>query len=171
MKAVYMITNLINDRSYIGSSKQLEKRIYEHIYASTYKKHKQYNSKLYKDIRKYGIDNFDISILEEIDDDLDLRAREQYYITLLKPYYNNMKSSCMTNREEYLKKYREQHYGKSYYQERDNKLCSYNDEILTFAALRMRFVKAGIEHPSIEAKKYIIAEKVWFVWDDSKIRL
>ena len=38
----------------------------------------------------------------------------------------------------------------------NNQLCKYNGETLTLNALRTRFRKAGIEHPTIEAKKYLI---------------
>ena len=40
----------------------------------------------------------------------------------------------------------------------DNQLCSYNGETLTLGALRKRFEKLGIDHPTIEAKKYLIKE-------------
>lgn len=39
-----------------------------------------------------------------------------------------------------------------------NQLCTYNGETLTFDALRSRFHRAGIEHPNLEAKKYLIKE-------------
>lgn len=38
----------------------------------------------------------------------------------------------------------------------DKRLCEYNGEKLTFHALRNRFRRAGIEHPCIEAKKYLL---------------
>ena len=37
-----------------------------------------------------------------------------------------------------------------------NQLCLYNGEIIKLNTLRMRFRKAGIENPTIEAKKYLI---------------
>lgn len=37
-----------------------------------------------------------------------------------------------------------------------NQLCFYNGETLTLNALAVRFRKAGIAHPTVEAKKYII---------------
>ena len=37
-----------------------------------------------------------------------------------------------------------------------NQLCSYNGETLTLNALRMRFKKLGITHPTLEAKKYLL---------------
>lgn len=37
----------------------------------------------------------------------------------------------------------------------NNQLCVYNGETLTLDALRTRFQRAGIPHPSLEAKKYL----------------
>ena len=42
-------------------------------------------------------------------------------------------------------------YNKKYF----SKICNYNGEELTLSALATRFYKAGIEHPVIEAKKYL----------------
>lgn len=42
------------------------------------------------------------------------------------------------------------------YKEYHNQLCSYNGETLTLSALSARFQRAGIEHPTLEAKKYMI---------------
>ncbi len=41
----------------------------------------------------------------------------------------------------------------------NNQLCSYNNEILTLSALTMRFRRAGIKHPNIEANKYILKKE------------
>lgn len=37
-----------------------------------------------------------------------------------------------------------------------NQLCSYNGETVKLDALAARFRKDGIEHPVVEAKKYLI---------------
>ena len=71
--------------------------------------------------------------------------------------------------KEYLKEYQKSDKYKDYQKEYhksdkckerqnkyDNQLCYYNGEILKLAALSTRFRRAGIEHPTIEAKKYII---------------
>ena len=47
-------------------------------------------------------------------------------------------------------------YQKEFYKEYDNQLCCYNGEILTLCALSKRFQRAGIPHPQIEAKKYLL---------------
>ena len=63
-----------------------------------------------------------------------------------------------------FKKYQKEYYksdkGKESLKKAQNKyqnqLCSYNGEILTLGALSKRFQRAGIEHPTIEAKKYLV---------------
>ena len=45
---------------------------------------------------------------------------------------------------------------KEFYKEYHNQLCSYNGEKLTLCALSKRFQRAGIPHPQIEAKKYLL---------------
>jgi len=71
MIGIYKITNIITGRSYIGQSKDIEKRFSEHIYHST--------SKIDVNINLYGKDNFIFEVLEECPveklDDL-----EDYYI-------------------------------------------------------------------------------------------
>lgn len=37
-----------------------------------------------------------------------------------------------------------------------NQLCSFNGEILTLNTLTARFCKVGLDHPTLEAKKYLI---------------
>ena len=40
----------------------------------------------------------------------------------------------------------------------NNQLCCYNGEILTLRSLSMRFRRARIPNPDIEAKKYLIGD-------------
>jgi len=39
-----------------------------------------------------------------------------------------------------------------------NQLCCYKGETLTLNTLSARFRKAGINHPTVEAKKYLISQ-------------
>lgn len=41
----------------------------------------------------------------------------------------------------------------------NNQLCFYSGETLTLNALSARFRKSGIEHPTLEAKRYIIKKE------------
>ena len=62
--------------------------------------------------------------------------------------------------KEYMKEYQKsdkfKKYQKEYYKEYHNQLCFYNGEKLTLCALSKRFQRAGIPHPQIEAKKYLL---------------
>lgn len=63
MTGIYKITNLINGKSYIGQSLHIERRFLQH--KSPYERDRYPNKPLYKAFEKYGIENFDFSILEE----------------------------------------------------------------------------------------------------------
>ena len=61
--------------------------------------------------------------------------------------------------KEYQQSDKYKNYQKEFYKEYHNQLCSYNGELLTLGALSKRFQRAGIPHPQLEAKKYIIKDK------------
>ena len=64
--------------------------------------------------------------------------------------------------KEYQIEYQKEHYQKNREKCKEcqnkynNQLCYYNGETLTLAALSMRFSRAGIAHPTAEAKKYLV---------------
>lgn len=91
---IYKITNKVNRHSYIGFSVNIEHRFNDHRTKSFSSKRKDDIEKvLYKAIRKYGIDSFDFSIIEECPPDTELlKEREKYWIA----YYNTY-----LNREDY----------------------------------------------------------------------
>lgn len=82
MNYIYKITNLINNKIYVGQTrKKIEQRMNEHISASCGNEEKKdYNFLLHKAIRKYGHKQFTIEVLEELEDERDLAEREQYWI-------------------------------------------------------------------------------------------
>lgn len=81
---VYKITNLINNKIYVGITKHIIKRIYDHIYY--FKNPNSSNSTyLHKALRKYGLEFFTIEILEICDTLESLNNREVYWIQ----YYNS----------------------------------------------------------------------------------
>ena len=86
ISAVYKITNTITGDFYIGSSKNVKHRWTTHKCQSTWKKCP--NNPMYIDMQKYGTDKFDFEILAEVEADK-LKEKEQYFIELLKPAYNN----------------------------------------------------------------------------------
>lgn len=64
MNSVYKITNLINQKVYIGSSTRVDKRFQSHKNDAFNPNNKKYNYPLYKAFRKYGIENFTFEILK-----------------------------------------------------------------------------------------------------------
>ena len=62
MIGIYKITNNLNQKSYIGQSIDILTRWKQHIYEAN---HNRLNNTIYQAIRKYGIDNFTFSVLEE----------------------------------------------------------------------------------------------------------
>ena len=64
---IYLFTNTINNKCYIGQSISLRKRLLTHLRNVINKK---YNNPLYKAINKYGIDVFEVTIIKFIDKNL-----------------------------------------------------------------------------------------------------
>jgi len=63
MAYIYIITNIINNKQYVGkTSKDIQRRFNEHISKS---KDENNIQPLYRAIRKYGIENFSLELLEE----------------------------------------------------------------------------------------------------------
>lgn len=80
---VYKITNKINNKSIIGSTKNLNKRI--NHYRNDIKKEnplKHYNKDFLNDIIDYGLNSFYLEIIEEFDNisDIELKNKESFYI-------------------------------------------------------------------------------------------
>jgi group I intron endonuclease len=92
MIVIYKLSNKSNDRFYIGSSKNYESRITNHLYKLTYKKHE--NQFLQNDFNKCGIENFYFSILEELTTIDKLLEREQFYID---KHFDNQKKCYNIN--------------------------------------------------------------------------
>lgn len=83
MGYIYKISNDINDKVYIGQTKQLL-----HQRWSMHKQHsKTLPFILYKAMRKYGIEHFSIEEIEECDDEK-LNEREIYWISYYDSYNN-----------------------------------------------------------------------------------
>lgn len=91
---VYQIKNIINNKIYIGSTKNLTKRKILHFYQLNNNKH--HNQYLQNSFNKYGKDSFIFEIIEYCSKK-DLFKKEQYYIDTLMPEYNILKivGSCL----------------------------------------------------------------------------
>lgn len=83
---IYRLTNLVNNKPYVGSANNLRTRFYVYFSINRLK-----NSKMiiYKAILKYNYKNFTLDILEYCDSNI-LIEREQYYINNIKPVYNSL---------------------------------------------------------------------------------
>ena len=80
---------------YYGSTNNFSRRKSQHKKNTTNKRKKSYHRKLYKFIRLFGgWDNFHMEIIEtlECENDLECRAREQYFIDLYHPSLNSQNS-------------------------------------------------------------------------------
>ena len=155
ISAVYKITNTITGDFYIGSSKNVKVRWTSHKCPSRWNKYK--NNPMYLDMKKYGVDKFEFQVIEEVEPE-QLKDAEQKFIETLKPTYNdrNANGYNIERRKERHKERNKKKRNREYQKEYRNQLCIYNNEILTLNALAKRFSKAGIEHPQIEAKKYLL---------------
>lgn len=140
ISGVYKITNTVTKDFYIGSSKNAKRRWTRHKCQSTWKEHP--NSPLYQDMQKYGIDKFDFQILANVEPD-QLKETEQQFIETLKPTYN-----CNRAKGWDVESYKKQ----------QQCYCYYSGKTLTFNALVLRFYRSGIEHPALEAKKYLLVK-------------
>jgi hypothetical protein len=84
MAFIYVITNDINNKQYVGkTSRSLEERFGEHCRDRT--RPRCENRPLYKAMNKYGVEHFDIELLEECDISI-AEEREQYWIKKLNTY-------------------------------------------------------------------------------------
>lgn len=78
---IYMYVNMINNKIYIGQTKDFNKRHIHHISTSYNEKSSQYNLPFHCSIRKYGEENFNIKILKEnLETQYLLNYWEMFYI-------------------------------------------------------------------------------------------
>lgn len=93
LSGIYKITNLVNNKSYVGSAVNLKLRLQKHYYELNKGVHS--NEYLLRSFNKYGNDNFNIEILEifeKIDYKLLLKLEKEYiiYFDTLNNGYNLM---------------------------------------------------------------------------------
>ena len=161
ISAVYKIVNTVTGDSYVGSSRNVFRRWLEHKRPYNWKRYS--NMSLYQDFQKYGLDKFRFQILAPVMPEY-LKQVEQEFIDLLHPTYNsiyakgrNIERMKESWRKAWLK-YQQSDKFKEAKRKHEQQLCSYMGETLTLNALSLRFLRAGIEHYTQEAKKYLIGD-------------
>lgn len=88
MGQIYLITNNINGKQYVGQTHHTaEERFKEHIYGRT-RDDRKFCCPLYMAMNKYGVENFSMCVLEECDDTL-LDEKEIYWIDKLGTFEKN----------------------------------------------------------------------------------
>lgn len=87
MIGIYKITNMLNGHAYIGQSVDIKRRWRNERSRAFQPGSKEYGSVLAQAFRKYGIENFQFTILEECDVQ-QLDEREVYWIYYYDTYHN-----------------------------------------------------------------------------------
>lgn len=85
---IYCITCEVNNQNYIGSSKDIYKRVVKHY--SNLRLGNHPNKRLQADYNKYGIDKFKVNILEETNENLFEKERDYQKSYGLSKLYNLM---------------------------------------------------------------------------------
>lgn len=91
MAVIYKIQNKINNKVYIGQTHNFKKRYRSYLKGPFNKNNKEYYRPIFSAIRKYGIDNFIFTIIENIPENKDqqyIDERERYYIKINKSLVN-----------------------------------------------------------------------------------
>lgn len=98
MAYIYQITNKINNKIYIGKTQfNIEKRFKEHCRDAFREKYEK--RPLYAAMRKYGIENFEVSLLEETDEP---ESREIYWIEQKRSFKNGYNATIGGDGKKYL---------------------------------------------------------------------
>lgn len=92
MIGIYKVENKINKKVYIGQSVNIKNRWESHKNNHNNANLKDFNTKFYKALRKYGIDNFSFEIVEECSKEK-LDEREIYWIRYFDSFKNGYNST------------------------------------------------------------------------------
>lgn len=102
MIGIYKIVNKINKKVYVGQNVNIENRWNNHKTNYLNKNSKDYNTKFYKALRKYGIENFEFKIIEQCNKN-ELDKKEIYWINFydsFKQGYNSTIGGQLGNTKE-----------------------------------------------------------------------
>lgn len=91
MNYIYCYTNKINNHKYVGQTNNLKRRMREHKSAAYNENCPSYNDLIHMKIREYGIENFEIEVLEKLYDvpQEEVNKREQYWVDKLNTFRGN----------------------------------------------------------------------------------
>lgn len=92
---IYMWTNKLNNKKYIGSSVNLKRRLLEYYNVNRLLNEKSMS--INKALLKYGYSNFTIKILEFCDTN-SLTTKEKYYFDMFSPEYNILNTPASPSR-------------------------------------------------------------------------
>ena len=82
MTGIYLITNTINGKYYVGQSIDIEKRWHNHKKDYYNPNSSSYKTYFYQALRKYGVKNFSFAVIEECKEE-ELNEKEIYWIHTL----------------------------------------------------------------------------------------
>ena len=89
---IYKVTCKINSKSYVGQARNIKARIKQHLWSSFNPAKKDYDVPFHSAIRKYGIENFCIEVLE-VCNEVDLNVRERHWVSRLNTYIHSENSA------------------------------------------------------------------------------
>ncbi|QYH51067.1 GIY-YIG nuclease family protein [Liquorilactobacillus hordei] len=99
-QGIYAIVNLLNNKYYIGQSKDIKSRWSEHIRTLNKPSDPRHHLNLYQDMINVGVSNFDFIILEECDTNK-LNERENYYMLKYNSFIPNGYNKFVSHKDKY----------------------------------------------------------------------
>ena len=100
MAYIYKITNIINNKCYIGKTlNTVQERWREHC--SDYKKRDEEKRPLYSAMKKYGIENFKVEEVEQCSENI-VNEREKYWIEYYGSFHNGYNATLGGDGKAYL---------------------------------------------------------------------
>lgn len=172
-KAIYKITNLINGKSYVGQSKDPTRRWKEHKWDAFNPNCKE-NSAIHRAFLKYGIDNFQFTIIGWFED---YNEKEKQYIKEFNSLYPNG-YNLTEGGEEPPHSYSEKHHNSKYNQQLADNIIDdllskkytqkqiedkYNvsQHLVTSINRGITHRRKNIEYPIIKTSKYHCDEETF----------